>query len=303
MAIPGVQEALLPILDYCKDGEVKDSADIYSAMSVFFNVTEEELRRLLPSGKQQVFRNRIAWAKAFLKQAKLIDSPDRGLYIITDRGKSVLSEKPSNLDAKYLMKFDEFSEFRRGSKKESVSQTCEEQAEKTPRELVEEGIVSIRAELANNILETVKKCSAVFFEKLVVDLLIKMGYGGSRKEAGLVTSYTADEGIDGIIKEDKLGLDVIYIQAKKWESVVSRPEIQKFAGALLGKRAKKGVFITTSSFSREARGFVDSIESNIVLIDGKQLADYMVEYNVGVAVADIYEVKKIDFEYFSEENT
>ncbi len=303
MPIPGVQDALLPILEYCIDGEIKNSAQIYSAMSEHFNATEEELRRLLPSGKQQVFRNRIAWAKAFLKQAKLIDSPDRGMYIITGRGKAVLSENPPALDIKYLSKFDEFAEFRKKAKKENASQACEEQGEKTPRELVEDGIASIRAELANNILDTVKKCSAVFFERLVVDLLIKMGYGGSRKEAGLVTSYTVDEGIDGIIKEDKLGLDVIYIQAKKWESVVSRPEIQKFAGALLGKRAKKGVFITTSSFSKEACIFTNSIESNIVLIDGKKLADYMIEYNVGVAVADIYEVKKIDFEYFSEENT
>lgn len=302
MAFPGVQDITLPLLRYLGDGEIRSNAEIYAEMAKHFSLSEDDLRVLLPSGRQPIFKNRVAWAKAFLKQARILESPARGNYVITKRGKEVLAENVQRLTNKYLCRFDEFVEFKKGGKNGDMQSSCEGQSEKTPLELIEEGFLSIRNELVASIIDTIKKCSPMFFEKLVVDLLIAMGYGGSKKEAGLVTSYANDEGVDGIIKEDRLGLDVVYVQAKKWESSVSRPEIQKFAGALLGKKAKKGVFITTSSFTKEAVSFANSVEAKIVLIDGQKLAEYMIEYGVGVAVEDSYVIKRIDLGYFIEDN-
>jgi Restriction endonuclease len=241
----------------------------------------------------------------YMTKAGLLSSPKRGLFQITERGQQVLGENPPVINVAFLEKFDEFVEFRnlRRDKPptEEVTRAVLSSDESTPEEALEGAYQSLRSDLSSEILDTVKGCSPAFFEQLVVDLIVKMGYGGSRKEAGQAIGQSGDEGIDGIIKEDRLGLDIIYIQAKRWEAVVGRPEIQKFAGALQGQRARKGIFITTSSFSREAIDYVRNIDTKIILIEGAALSEYMIENNVGVTVEATYELKRIDSDYFSDD--
>jgi restriction system protein len=217
----------------------------------------------------------------------------------------LLATHPKRVDLKTLHTFPEYIEFRnkKNDKKElsELAVSTEVEESKTPDELLAESYQTIRDALANEIIDKVKTCSPLFFERLVVELLVKMGYGGTREDAGQAIGRSGDEGIDGIIKEDRLGLDVIYLQAKRWENTVSRPEIQKFAGALQGKRAKKGVFITTSDYSKEARDFVANIENKIILIDGDELSDLMIDHGIGVSVVTTYEIKRIDSDYFIEE--
>jgi len=219
----------------------------------------------------------------------------------------IFNERPQQININYLMKFPSFVAFRLGKSNDEQradqfsSQVDGCTSEKTPEEYIEFGFNSIEQKLKQELMASIKGCSSRFFEKLVVDLVLSMGYGGSRQEAGRLTNKGSDEGIDGIINEDKLGLDVIYVQAKRWENNVSRPEIQKFAGALQGRRAKKGIYITTSFFTKEAHEFVKSIDSKVVLIDGERLAELMVEYNVGVAVVQSFHLKKIDADYFVED--
>ncbi len=308
MAIPDFQSILLPLLNYLSDGEEHSNQDIYEALESHFKMTDEEKKEFLPSGKQRVFVNRAAWAKSYLKQADLVEAVRRGYYKITELGKKVVFEdKPARIDIQFLMKFPAFVAFRSGrnngeQQAEKVNKQIDVCAsEKTPEEYIEFGFNAVSQKIRQELQATIKSCSARFFEKMVVDLLLSMGYGGSRQEAGALTSKGSDEGIDGIINEDKLGLDVIYIQAKHWENNVSRPEIQKFAGALQGKRAKKGIFITTSGFTKEAHEFVKSIDNKIVLIDGERLAELMVEHNVGVDVVQAFYLKKVDADYFAEE--
>jgi restriction system protein len=304
MAIPDFETILLPVLKLLKDGREFWVRDIYQQLADQFKLTEEEKEILLPSGQQQLFHNRIGWATTFLKKAQLLESTKRGYYKITDRGVSVLKENPLSLDTEYLKKFPEFIPFITGShKKEFKSNDIKKTIGPSPREQIENGYEIITESLANEIIITVKDGSPYFFEKLVVDLLLKMGYGGSRKEAGETIGKTGDGGIDGIIKEDKLGLDVIYVQAKKWEGTVSRPEIQKFVGALEGKRARKGIFITTSNFSQEAINYVSNIGTKVILMDGEDLARYMIEYDVGVSTMSYYPIKQIDNDYFAEESS
>jgi restriction system protein len=299
MAIPDFQTIMLPLLQYFSDKKTHSNQNTYEVMAERFRLTEEELSELLPSGKQSVFSNRVAWAKSHLKQAGLIESPERGVYRITERGLEVLRDAPERITISYLRKYPEFRRFR-GERDTEPIPPVGANDEKTPQEHIEYGYQQIKEELTEEILKQVKACSPFYFEKIVVDLLLAMGYGGSRAESGQVTQKTGDGGIDGIINEDKLGLDVIYIQAKRWENPVSRPEIQKFAGALQGKRAKKGIFITTSSFSRESHEFARSIDSKIILIDGERLAKLMIEHNVGVVVGQTYEIKRMDSDYFIE---
>jgi len=266
------------------------------------------LNEWLPSKKQKTFYNRVYWAKAHLKMAGVLENTKRGFFKITERGIKLLAENPDQINVKYLMsKFAEYSEMIGGfrkDKRESGNNTPIEsdiQINKTPEELLDSGYQRIRKSLEEELVEKLKTVHPAFFEKIVVELLVKMGYGGSIAEAGKATRYTNDEGIDGIIKEDKLGLDVIYIQAKRWEGTVSRPEIQKFVGALAGQRAKKGVFITTSSFSKDATTYASQMDTKIVLIDGEDLAEYMIDYNLLLTVKSTYEIKKIDLDYFEEE--
>ena len=303
MAIPDFQSLMLPLMKYAADKNEHASREATDYLARLFRLTNEEKETLLPGQRQTVIANRMHWALTHLKHAGLLETTKRGYFQITQRGVDVVQRDLPRIDLKFLSQYPEYIEFRRVSKKErnGIGEIEPEVlSQRTPEELFEESYNSIRQDLAQELLSQVKKASPAFFEVLVVDLLVKMGYGGSRKDAGERIGKSGDEGIDGIIKEDRLGLDTIYIQAKKWDSVVGRPEIQKFAGALMGQKAKKGVFIITSYFSEESYRFVDSIESKIVLIDGKQLAQYMIDFNIGVSRVSTYEIKKIDTDYFND---
>jgi restriction system protein len=300
MAIPDFQSIMRPMLELAADGKEHSLVEAREALAQKFKLSEEEQSELLPSGRQARFTNRVAWAKVYLGQAGALEIPKRGWFQISDRGRQLLSNLPGAIGTKDLERFADFKQFRNRSK-ESREEKADTHGEKqTPEEMLESAFQRFRAELASEVLSRVKKASPVFFERLVVELLISMGYGGSRKEAGEAIGKGGDEGIDGIINEDRLGLDVIYLQAKRWEGPVGRPEIQKFVGALHGKRAKKGVFITTSGFSSEAREYVAHIDPKVVLIDGEQLAELMIDFNVGVSSVTSYETKQIDSDYFEE---
>src|SRR5690625_366836 len=305
MAIPDFQSIMLPLLKLASDGKEYTVQKSREDLADYYNLSEAELSEMLPSGRQTRFSNRVAWAKSYLTQAGLLNSPKRGKFHISDRSRSVLKESPERIDIKYLERFPEFIEFRQASKKdrtvEVTSSSSNEQSSTTPEESLEQAYQQLRDEVANELLHLIKSNSADFFEKLVVHVLVEMGYGGSVKEAGTATRRTADEGIDGIIKEDRLGLDAIYLQAKRWEAPVGRPEIQKFVGALHGQRAKKGVFITTSRFSGEAINYAAQIDPKVVLIDGNDLVELMIDFDVGVSRASVYEVKKVDTDFFFEE--
>ncbi len=302
MPIPDYQTVMLPLLKSLKDGQEHPMREIIEKLAQEFNLTDVERKALLPSGQQFIFDNRVGWARTYLKKAGLIDTPLKGYVKITDRGNQVLKDSPSKITVNYLSQFREFEEWRSAPKIDKGEQDKDQHKESlTPEELIESAYKELRENLASELLKKVKSCSPAFFERLVVDLLLAMGYGGSRKDAGMAIGRSGDEGIDGIIKGDKLGLDVVYIQAKRWENPVSRPEIQKFAGALMGKKAKKGIFITTSSFSKDATEYADKIESKIVLIDGENLAQLMIDHDIGVSNYMTYTLKKVDNDYFSEE--
>jgi restriction system protein len=305
--IPSFQKVLLPFLKILSDEKEHSKKDILETISVEFNLTEEEKNQIVPSGQFSVIQSRVGWARTYLKMAGLIIYVKRGVFKITERGKKVLQENLIELDIKYLKQFPEFLIFIEGNKKEEYSQEIKDLLEEvskpsiTPNELIEDAYRSIKRSLEWEVIETLKSVKPSFFEKIVVELLVKMGYGGSMQDAGKAIGKSGDEGIDGIIKEDKLGLDVIYIQAKRWQGVVGRPEVQKFVGALAGQRAKKGVFITTSYFTKEAIDYALQMDTKVVLIDGEKLAQYMIDYNLGVSIQNIYEIKKIDSDYFEED--
>lgn len=302
MAIPDYQSLMLPLLRFAADGNEHSVREAIECLSEQFALSDAERTELLPSGQQPRFENRVAWSRSYLSKAGLLESARRGHFRITQRGRDVLSSKPPEVNVKYLERFPEFLEFRaKHRERDASAQTVETEALQTPGELLETAYQKLREDLSAELLKIVRECSPTFFERLVIDVLVRMGYGGSRKEAGRAIGRSGDEGIDGIINEDRLGLDVIYIQAKRWQATIGRPEIQKFAGALQGHRARKGVFITTSDFSREAVDYVAKIESKIVLIDGEQLAQLMIDNNVGTAPVTAYETKKIDSDYFIED--
>lgn len=298
MAIPDFQTIMLPLLRFCADGKEHANQESLDALATEFGLTNDERKKLLPSGQQRVFDNRVAWARAHMKMALLIENPRRGIFRITGRGKSILEQSPLSIDLKFLRQFSEYVDARKKPKSDASTVTAEEA--QTPEEQIEQAYETLRENLAGELLQQLKSASPSFFEKVVVDVLVRMGYGGSLKDAGQAIGRSGDEGIDGVINEDRLGLDSIYIQAKRWEGTVSRPEIQKFAGALQGKRATKGVFITTSDFSEGSRDFASNISSKIILIDGNQLADLMIEYGVGVSTIVTYELKKLDSDFFVE---
>jgi len=259
---------------------------------------------LIPSGTGTVIRNRVGWARTYLKKAGLLEYPRRGQFRITPRGQDVLKENPQRVDVKLLARFPEFIAFR-NARREAPEVDAEPAAAeldaRTPEEALEAAYDRLRDNLEADLLDHVKAATPAFFERLVVKLLVEMGYGGDQRDAAQAVGRSGDGGIDGIIKEDHLGLDVIYIQAKRWDGTVSRPEVQKFAGALQGRRARKGVFITTSTFSRDAITFVESIDAKIILIDGARLAKLMIDHGVGVSTIETYAVKKIDSDYFMED--
>lgn len=302
MAIPDYQTLMLPLLKLTNDEKILSLRDATDKLAKDFNLSEDELAELLPSARKTRFYDRVGWAGTYLKKAGLLSSPERGKFQITKRGLDVINNPPERITVNFLTQFEEFVEFRQRPEKSVDNSSVEKENEsQTPEESIDSAYLNIRQNLSDEILQTIKNCSPTFFETLVIDVLVKMGYGGTRKDAGKAIGKSGDGGIDGIINEDRLGLDVIYIQAKKWENSVGRPEIQKFAGALQGQRARKGIFITTSEFTKEAKEFASKIESKIILIDGETLSQLMIDYNIGVNPIASYELKRIDSDYFSEE--
>jgi len=297
MAVPDFQTIMLPLLKVASDGKEHSGNEFLEQLAKHFQLTDEELNELLPSGKQTRFYNRVGWARTYLIKSKLLEMLKRSNYRITERGTDVLASNPGRIDMNYLKRFPEYIEFKEKEREEKKS--IEEVEKNTPEEILENAYQEIRDTLAQEVIENVMGCTPAFFERLVVELLVAMGYGGSRRDAARAVGQTGDEGIDGIIDEDRLGLDTIYIQAKKWANSVGRPEIQKFVGALAGKRAKKGIFITTSFFSSDATRYVSDIETKVILIDGKRLAELMIDYNIGVNEVTAYKLKRIDSDYFT----
>lgn len=307
MPIPQQGKIRRPLLEYIsKHGQV-NMRDAIQAMADHFSLTEQERIERLASGSRR-FDNRVQWSKLGLVAAMFLETPERGVWRITERGRQALA-KPGDINRKFLMQYPEYVEWaeqsdepKRNGNNGATSQDEQEIAQDVnPEEVLESSVQAIQEALAVELLEKVKSSSPQFFERLVVDLLVSMGYGGSLKDAGQAVGQSGDGGIDGIIKEDKLGLDAIYVQAKRWQGTVGRPEIQAFAGSLEGVRARKGVFITTSKFTRDALDYVERIEKKIILIDDKQLAHYMIEHGVGVSETARYIVKKIDLDYFDAE--
>lgn len=303
MAIPDFQTLMLPLLMLASDGETHYIHDAVEELAKQYSLTEEEKSRLLSSGQQPVFYNRVGWSRTYLKKSGLLEDPQRGYFRITDRGKSVLEQDPPKIDMNYLRQFPEYIEFRQTTRDSEDGGPVETGIEVlTPEEALEDSYQRIRKDLSSELLEYVQRSSAGFFEKLVVELLVKMGYGGSQRDAARAVGQSGDEGIDGIIDEDRLGLDTIYVQAKKWnpDNSVSRPEIQKFVGALQGKRARKGIFITTSRFTNEAHDYSRTIDTKVVLIDGQRLMSLMIDYGIGVSTQTVYELKSLDTDYFGD---
>jgi restriction system protein len=304
MTIPDYQTLMLPVLRLASDGEEHRFRDAVDTLANEFQLTEEERKELLPSGTQALFTNRVGWARSYLKQADLLSSPKRGYFQITPAGRQLLDSGIDRVDNSVLQNYPSFQEFRKRRKNTEGSDDSEsgstEETTQTPEDQIAAAYKIIRGNIEKEILDNIMGSSPSFFEQLVIDLLVKMGYGGSKADAGKAIGRSGDGGIDGIIKEDKLGLDVIFVQAKRWEGNVSRPEIQKFAGALQGQRAKKGIFITTSSFTKEASEFASSIDTKIILIDGERLANLMFDHSVGVSSYGSYELKRIDTDYFEE---
>ncbi len=307
MAIPDYQTVMLPLLRFASERKAEISTrDAVETLSKQFKLSDDELRELLPSGTQPTFANRVGWAATYMKKAGLLETTRRGFYRATKRAEDILAKNPKRIDAVFLRQFPEFMDFAKlkGTRKRNGEEETEEQDtdnQKTPLESIESAYQRLRQELASDILERLKNSPPSFFERVVVELLVKMGYGGSRADAGRAVGRSGDGGIDGIIKEDKLGLDAIYIQAKRWgDKVIGRPELQQFTGALEEQKASKGVFITTSRFTKEACDYVKNIRSKIVLIDGETLAQYMIDHELGVSRQVSYDIKRIDSDYFDD---
>ncbi len=300
MAIPKLQEITLPMLKLAADGKVWSLSGAREELAGYFRLALEEQEELLPSGRQARFANRVAWAKVYLQRGGLVASPERAHFQITDRGREVLSNPPDEISINFLSRYPEFQEFRSRPSKQEVSESEDAAESDSPEEVLESAYVTIRKNPAAEILDRVKSCSPRFFEHRVVDLLLNMGYGRAGGGTGECVGQVSAESIDGIISEDRLGLELVYLQAKRWEGTVGRPEIQKFVGALHGRRARKGVFITTGAFSAEAKAYVETIDPKVALVDSAQLAEYMIDFGLGVSLAGAYEVKKIDSDYFEE---
>lgn len=301
MSIPDFQTLMRPLLELHADGKEHINRDLINALAVQFTLTEEELREMLPSGRAKMFDNRVGWAKTYISNAGLISAPKRAVSVITELGQKLLKEHSGPINLKTLSSLSNGKP--RESRKESATEAVLPEAldtPETPEEAFENAYLKIRGDIEKEIIRRILSNPPDFPERVIIDLVVRMGYGGNRKDAGEAIGRSGDEGIDGIIKEDPLGLDIIYLQAKRYEGTVGRPDVQKFAGALQGQRAKKGIFITTSSYSKEAREYVSRIDTKIILIDGPMLARLMFEHGIGVSVNTIYEVKHIDTDYFEE---
>lgn len=307
MPIPDYQTLMLPLLRIASDGQEHRFRDAVEQLATEFQLTDGERAELLPSGTAPLFDNRVGWARTYLKQAGLIQSRKRGVFQLTENGRALLAEHPQRIDVALLDRYEDFRAFKTRRRNRDLERgepalpESPDSDDQTPEDALAAAYQKLRSSLESDLLEQIKTASPSFFERLVIDLLVAMGYGGSRQDAGRAIGKSSDGGIDGIIKEDKLGLDVIYVQAKRWEGTVGRPEIQKFAGALQGQRAGKGVFITTSNYSREAEDYASLINTKIILIDGALLTSLMFEHNVAVTPIGMYELKKIDSDYFDGE--
>lgn len=303
MPIPDYQSFMKPLLELASDREEHSLKDTYHQLADRFDLTAEERNQLLPSGRQETYKNRVGWARTYLSKAGLLENTRRGHFRITDRGLEELKNHGDEISAGYLKKYEEFVEFQTPNREPSTHPELSAGAvtSRTPEEAIEQALTELNDQLSEEILVALKQATSSFFERVVIDLLVTMGYGGSRKEAGQVVGKSGDEGIDGIIKEDRLGLDAIYVQAKKWEGVVGRPEIQKFVGALQGQRAQKGIFITTSRFTPEAEQYAGQVQNTVILVDGTQLARLMIEHGIGTSKVGSYQVKRLDSDYFLEE--
>ena len=309
MAVPDFQTVMRPLLATVADGVEHRMVDIRAALADYFQLTERDLSAELPSGRAKTFNNRVGWATTYLYRTGLLERPRRSTYRITERGTTVLESHPARVDLKVLAEFEEFHEFRRAKSDARTSATppvavAEPSTDSghTPEEQIDSAYRSLRAALAADLLDRIHEQTPAFFEQLVLDVLRGMGYGGAHDGAVEKLGQSGDEGVDGVIREDELGLDLIYVQAKRWKNPVGRPEIQKFFGALHGKRATKGVFITTSSFSSEAGTYAESVTPRVILIDGAYLTRLMIEYDVGVTVARTYRLKRIDLDYFVDDD-
>jgi restriction system protein len=302
VAIPDYQTLMRPLLAASADHKSKRLTDLESVVADGFHLTEEERLQLQPSGKQGIFENRLHWAATYLFKAGLLSRPEKGFVQITPIGLQVLKDHPNRVDNGVLMHFESFREFKKptgvGSSKPDLTSLATDQA--TPEETLESAWQTLRGNTEHELLNRIKSSSPKFFERLVLDLLVKMGYGGSRYDAAKVLGASGDAGVDGVIKEDRLGLDLLYIQAKRWDGPVGRPVVQAFAGSLEGQRARKGVLITTSNFTQDAWRYIEHIEKRIVLIDGPQLARLMIEHDVGTLTYQKYDVKRVDADYFEE---
>ena len=295
MAIPIQQKILLPLLKTVSDGAEHHVNEVIDELALYFSLSDNERREQYPSGNDNIFNNRVRFARAFLIRAGLLEHPKRGYIKISKIGLEALKLNPLQIDTAFLEQFH-------GAVPESREKEKDKNVDiQNPSDLLEYGYQNIRQSLAQDLLEIVKKCSPRFFERLVVELLLKMGYGGFATDAGNVVGKTGDGGIDGIIKEDKLGLDVIYIQAKRWENSVGEPVIRDFVGSLVRNHANKGVIITSSYFTSEAREYVKNIPHRVILIDGELLAQFMIDGDIGVSKITSYDIKRIDSDYFIED--
>ncbi len=309
MPIPDYQTLMLPLLRLLENGEEHTHAEVRDALANYYSLTPEERSQLIPSGRQFLFDNRLHWARSYLKNARLVESTGRAKFRITDRGCEVLGFNPPKITNHFLKQFPEFVQFTTSvtdivpaaTPESSKSAIASSENADTPEERLDASYQSLRTALAQELLDRIGQSSPVFFEQLVVDLLVAMGYGGSRQDAGQAVGGTGDGGIDGIIKEDRLGLDAIYIQAKRWSSSVGRPTVQQFAGSLMGRKARKGVLISTSEFTQDARDYTAQIDLKIVLIGGIELARLMIDHGVGVTEAAVYRVFRVNADYFGDE--
>lgn len=310
MPIPDFQSLMLPIMKVAADNAEHSNRELRQKIAAEFGLSEEERKKLLPSGQQPVFTNRISWARVHLTMAGLLEKTGRGTFRITARGQEVLASNPPAINLRLLQQFPEYAANRNRPTRETTPVSADHQdslptevsaaRHQTPEETIQTAFSELRETVIADLLAQLSKVDPFRFEQIVLDLLVRMGYGGSRKEAAAVTQKGGDEGIDGVINEDRLGLDVIYVQAKRWKGNVGRQEIQSFVGALAGKKASKGVFITTSSFNDNATGYAAGLHQKVILIDGRRLAELMIEHDIGVSKGEPYYIKKIDSDYFEE---
>jgi restriction system protein len=302
MAVPAFQTIFRPLLEVLDDGQDHHVSAVRDRLAADFSLTEDDLQETIPSGRVTKFQNRVGWATTYLYRTRLIDRPQRAVYKINDRGRKVLAENLERVDLKTLSQFEELAEFREtkpaSDEHDQQPKMADTDQDQTPEERIDAAYRELRAALAGELLDHIFEQSADFFEQLVLDVLHAMGYGGGHDDATERLGKSGDGGVDGVIREDRLGLDLIYVQAKRWQNVVGRPEIQKFFGALHGQRATKGIFITTSTFSKEASSYADSVTPRVILVDGKELAQLMIDFDVGVTASQRYALKRIDLDYF-----